>query len=227
MALGTTTRKMGIAKCQERARQGVWWPGLSKQLEQVVKNCEECCQVQTQTAESLQSSPLPELPFQKVGTDLFQWNGKEYLLVVDYYSRYIEVAQPSVTSSAAIIQHTKSIFARHGIPEVVVLDNGPQYASSAYKTFAREYGFVHITSSSLYSQGNGEAERVVKTVKHILKKRGDLYLALLAYWAAPLQNGFSPAELLMSRRLRTTVLATRKFLTSQTLDYEVVKERDR
>ena len=218
---------MGIAKCRERARQGVWWPGLSKQLEQVVKNCEKCCRVQTQTAKPLQSSLLPELPFQKVGTDLFQWNGKEYLFFDNYYSRYIEVAQLSTTSSAVIIQHTKSIFARHGIPEVVVSDNGPQYASSAYKTFTREYGFTHITSSPLCPQGNGEAERAVKTVKHMLKKQGDSYVALLAYRATPLQNGFSPAELLMPRRLRTTVPATRKGLTPQTPNYQVVKERDR
>ena len=94
--------------------------------------CEDCCPAQTQRAEPIQSSPLPELPFQKVGTDLFQWNGKEYLLVVNYCSCYIEVAQLSTTSSAMIIQHTNSIFARHDTPEVLVSDNGPRQLQGIY-----------------------------------------------------------------------------------------------
>ena len=141
----------------------------------------------------------------KVGTDLFEWDKKIYL-VIDYYSRFIEIAQLTGSSSAEVVRHTKSIFARHGIPEVVVSDNGPQYTSSTYAEFAREYCFNHVTSSPLYPPGNGEAERGAKTVKQLLRKREDPYLALLAYRATPLQCGFSPAELLMSwRRLRTTV----------------------
>ena len=76
---------MGIVKCRERAHQGVWWPGLSKQLEQLVKSCEECCKAQEQGVEPLRPSPLPDLPFQNVGTDLFEWDKKIYLLIVDYY----------------------------------------------------------------------------------------------------------------------------------------------
>ena len=80
------TGHQGIVKCRERARQSVWWPGLSTQLIQLVKNCRECCREQKQPAEPLIMSELPELPFQKVGTDLFEWEKRSYLLVVDYYS---------------------------------------------------------------------------------------------------------------------------------------------
>ena len=80
-----------------------------------------------------------------------------------------------------VILHTKSIFARHGIPEVVVSDNGPQYSSEAYANFARKFRFEHITSSPHYPQSNGEAERAVQTVKNLIKKDGDPYLALLSY----------------------------------------------
>ena len=217
---------MGIVKCRERARQGVWWPGLSKQLEQLVKSCEECCKAQEQGVEPLHPSPLPDLPFQKVGTDLFEWDKKTYLLIVDYYSRFIELAKLTGTTAADIINHTKSIFARHGIPEVVVSDNGPQFASTAYTQFSKEYGFTHVTSSPLYPKGNGEAERAVKTVKQLLRKRGDPYLALLAYRATPLQCGYSPSELLMSRRLRTTVPTTRSCLTPTVLDQTRLREKD-
>ena len=78
------------------------------------------------------------------------------------------------------INHTKSIFARYGIPETVISDNGPQFSSEAYAQFAREYGFKHATSSPNHPQGNGEAERGVQTIKNLLKKEGDPYLAFTA-----------------------------------------------
>jgi len=101
--------------------------------------------------------------------------------------------------------HLKSIFARHGIPDTVISDNGPQYSATVFSNFSKEYGFTHVTSSPRYPQANGEAERAVKTVKELLKKNDDPYLAILAYRSTPLENGYSPAELLMGRRLRTTV----------------------
>ena len=65
-------------------------------------------------------------PWAKVGTDLFHLNGKEYLLVIDYYSNYPEVVMLTRTSFKQVIAHIKSVFARHGIPETVVSDNIPQ-----------------------------------------------------------------------------------------------------
>ena len=77
-----------IHKCRQRASQSVWWPGLSKQLEELVKSCRECCKHQNQRAEPLIPLKMPELPWQKVGSDLFEWNKSTYLLIVDYYSHY-------------------------------------------------------------------------------------------------------------------------------------------
>ena len=72
-------------------------------------------------------------------------------------------------------------FAHHGIPETVVLDNGPQFSSVQYAQFAKTYGFIHLKSSPLHPQGNGEAERAVKTIKTLLNKADDPYVALLNY----------------------------------------------
>ena len=72
-------------------------------------------------------------------------------------------------------------------------DNGPQFSAELYATFAKDYGFKHVTSSPYYPQGNGEAERAMKTIKGLLRKSGDPYLSLLAYRSTPLENGYSPA----------------------------------
>ena len=159
------TGHQGISKCRERAKQSLWWPGLSRQLEELVKNCSTCRKCLNQRREPLIPTVLPELSWQRVGTDLFEFRGHSYLLVVDYYSRFIEIARLDRTTSEEIILQTKKIFARAGIPEVVVSDNGPQYSSEAYAAFARQFQFEHVTSSPHYPQSNGEAERTVQTVK--------------------------------------------------------------
>ena len=220
------TGHQGITKCRERARQSIWWPGLSKQLEEMVKCCTECCKTQTQTFEPLIPSCLPELPWQKVGTDLFEWKQNTYLLIVDYYSRFIEISRLNRTTADEVIVHTKSIFARHGIPEIVVSDNGPQYASEAFAKFAHEYQFEHVTSSPYHPQSNGEAERAVQTVKRLLKKEGDPYLAMLSYRATPLYCGYSPSELLMARKIRTNIPMTREQLKPKVPDQSRLRERD-
>ena len=122
---------------------------------------------------------MPERPWQKVGSDLFELKDGKYLLVVDYYSRFVEIAKRTSTTSTNVITHLKSVFARHGIPQVLISDNGPQYSAGAFEKFAKEYGFQHQTSSPKYRQANGVAECAVKTVEQLLKKNKDPYLALL------------------------------------------------
>ena len=136
--------------------------------------------------------PLPKLPWQVVGTDLFKWNQATFLLIVDYCSRFIEIARLNRLTADEVITRTKSIFAWHGIPETVISDNGPQYASEAYRLFAQDYQFKHITSSPYFPQSTGEAERAVQTVKNLLKSDNP-YLALLAYRTTPVLAGYSPS----------------------------------
>jgi len=86
-------------------------------------------------------------------------------------------------------------------------DNGAQYSSSKFESFATAYGFTSNTSSPRYPQSNGEAERAVQTLKGLLKRASDPYLALMNYRASLLKCGFSPAEKLFGRKLRTQVPA--------------------
>ena len=88
-----------------------------------------------------------------------------YLLVVDYYSRYVEVVTLSAsTSSLKIIQAVKTIFAGQGISDELRSDNEPQFHSKEFAQFAKDWGFKHSTSSPRYPQANGKVERAVRTV---------------------------------------------------------------
>lgn len=147
--------------------------------------------------------------------------------MTDYFSRYPEIARLQSLTTQAVVTHCKSIFSRHGIPEVVVSDNGPQFsrvATSAFSTFARENGFKHVTSSPRYPQSNGLAEAAVKIIKTSMSKTGDPYKTLLSYRTTPLKNGYSPAELLMGRRLRTTVPTASKMLLPVSPDIDRLKK---
>ena len=217
----------GITKCRKRARQSVWWPGLSKQLEELVLKCPECVKAQWQRPQPLTPTPLPQLPWQKVATNLFEWKQTTYVLVVDYFSRYIEIARLNRTTTSEVVIHLKSIFARHGIPETLISDNGPQYASREFAEFTKDYEFKYSTSRPYFPQGNGEAERAVGTIKGLLNKSGDPYKALLAYRSTPLQIGYSPAELLMGRLLRSTVPTTRAQRKPRIPDLSEVRARDK
>eukprot|EP00731_Ephydatia_muelleri_P009750 Em0005g336a len=123
------------------------------------------------------------------------------------WQRISEVIQlPSTTTSTKVISVLKSVFARHGIPEEFISDNGPQYSSQEMKEFALQYGFRHTTSSPHYPRDHGQAERAVKTVKSLLLDAEDPFLALLNYRATPFPwCGLSPAELLFGRQIHTTL----------------------
>ena len=216
----------GITKCIARSQQSIWWPGLSTQIKQKVTNCAVCAKEAHNFPEPLMTTPLPDRPWQRVGADLFQWNSAMYLVVVDYFSRYIEVANLTSTTSAFVMEKLKAIFARHGVAEVVVTDNGPQFAAAEFADFARDYDFKHVTSSPRYPQGNSEAERAVGTVKSLLKKGEDPHKALMAYRATPLAQGASPAQLLMGRNIRTPLPVSQENLEPRWTDLQAFREKD-
>ena len=213
----------GITKCRERAKRAVWWPGLSRQIEDMVRECRKCAEHRTNHKEPMIPTPVPDRPWQTLGTDLCYVKGRPYLVVVDYFSKYLEASPLSSLSSAETIRALKSIFARHGIPDVLRSDNGPQYDSAEFAKFAKDWEFKHTTSSPGYPQSNGEAERAVQTAKNLLKKSVDPAEALLAYRATPLENGRSPAELLFGRRIRSNLPSIPGSLTPKWPDLEKFK----
>ncbi|XP_048252587.1 uncharacterized protein K02A2.6-like [Haliotis rufescens] len=219
----------GMTKSKERAREILFWPCMNKDIERTVERCAVCQEHRKSPCkEPMISSEVPTLPWQVVATDLFHMDGREYLVVVDYYSRYFEVALLTNTKASTVITHIKSIFGRHGVPMRVVSDNGPQYACAEFKTFCDKWKFEHITSSPLYPQANGLAEKTVQTLKQLLRKsrqsHADPYLAMLAYRNTPINGLASPAQLLMGRRLRSDLPVQYAMLRPEVVDCDVVKQ---
>ena len=106
-------------------------------------------------------------------------------------------------------------------------DNGPQYSAAVFKEFATQYGFTYTTSRPQFPQANGAAERAVRTIKDPLNKSDDPYLAILTYRFTPLENGYSPAELLMGRKLRTTIPTTLQTMKPQLPNMSQLQNREK
>lgn len=135
---------------------------MSHQIKEMVESCTKCARNRQNPVEPLIPTKMPERAWQQVRIDLFEFKKSNYVLVVDYCSRFIEIGKLQDTTSKTVVTHLKSIFAHHRIPEQVWLDNGPQYTSAEFATFAAEWGFEHHTSSPRFPQNNGEAERAVQ-----------------------------------------------------------------
>jgi transposase InsO family protein len=162
---------MGIEKSKRRARDALYWPLMSKQRAEMVSRCTVCLEHRKEnTKEPMIPFRVPTIPWEVVATDLFSLDNSDYLLIVDYLSRYFEVIKLPDTKSSTVITYTKSIFSRHGIPAEVVSDNGPQYSSREFQAFAESWEFKHTTVSPLNPQANGLVERTVQTIKDLLVK---------------------------------------------------------
>ena len=224
---------MGVEKCLLKAKDCLFWPGISKDIKEMTANCETCLQyAKKQQAEPLLQHSLPSFPWQKLGSDLFDYKGVQYLLVADYYSKFPIVRKLNSTTSSAVINHLKSVFAEYGIPETIITDNGPQYSSQEFQTFCNVWGINHITSSPLYPQSNRFSERMVQTVNNLLKKSDasgqDPYLGLLMYRTTPVDSKLpAPAELLNYRAYRTQIPSSGRLQRSQSseIDAEHLQHR--
>ena len=184
----------GVTKTWANASSSVWWPGMSKDIEAAIRNCAVCEKRRRDKVEPMKGTEFPERPWARVGADFFYHKGTNYLVAVDYYSRDVEISRvPKAVDAKETIAQLKKMFAHQGIPDVLFTDNGPQFSAKEFADFAEEWKFTHITSSPRYPQSNGEAERIVQTMKNMLDKASDEHLALLAYRNTPLHNGFSPA----------------------------------
>ena len=200
----------GIEKCINRAKLSVFWPNINKEITDIVSNCRTCIDHRnTLQPEPLISHEIPDSLWVKIGVDLFSLYKKEYVIVVDYNSKFVEIAHLKNEGAPCVIKNVKKILSRHGIPKDVFSDNGPQFTSRDFKNFSRNWDFDHDSSSPEYPKSNGFVERHIQTVKKMLKKANesdqDPYLALLYLNTAPDKDGHSPASIMFGRNTRTTL----------------------
>ena len=133
---------------------------------------------------------------------MFSFEGRDYLIASDYFSKCPFVKQVTGRcTSNAVIQLTKAIFSEHGIPDKVISDNGPHFASQEYEVFSKTWGFEHTTSSPHYPRSNGFVERSIQTVKNLMRKclenKEDIYLAMLCLRTTHIDSNLqSPTEIL-------------------------------
>ncbi len=155
-----------------------------------------------------------------MGADLCELKGRTLLVVSDYFSNYIEVENVNKPNTNGVTKPLKAMFARWGVPEELVSDNGPQFSSTEFAEFSRKWGFEHTTSSPHYPQSNGKAENAVKTVKRFFTKSREAgqseFQALLDWRNTPTEGiGTSPAQRFLGRRCKTLLPTTRALLQPQ------------
>ncbi|MCG7882987.1 MAG: DDE-type integrase/transposase/recombinase, partial [Candidatus Thiodiazotropha endolucinida] len=203
---------LGVEKCTQRARDVLFWPNMTSDIRATVLNCAVCLEHRNANQkEPLKSHNIPDRPWQVVATDLFYWNNTDYIVLVDLYSRFFEVSRLPDTRAQTVINKLKSYFSRHGISETIISDNAPQFSCALFADFCKDWDIEHSPSSPFYQQAN-PAERTIQTIKRLFNKalqdKKDPYLAILAYRSSPLACGKSPAQLLYSRQIRSTLPAT-------------------
>ena len=149
-------------------------------------------------------------PWSKVGADLGYFDNRTFLVMVDYYSNYIEISKLQSQTAVCVIKEIQGIFARHGVPNQLVTDNGPQFSNAEFSLFVKKWSFQHITSSPHYPRSNGKVENAVRTIKRLFSKckvSGESEFMALLNWRNTPTEGMetSPSQRLMGRRCKTVI----------------------
>ena len=173
---------------------------------------------------------VPDLPWSLVSAGIFDWNGMQYLILVDSYSGWFKMNTLPDLSAKTVIKKMTVHFAVLGIPSQLLIDNAPQFVRREFESFANEWNFEHDTSSLPFPQSNGLVENSVNQAKKLLEKckkdGSDPLLGLLNLRYVPRDQVLgSPAQQLMSRRIRGVLPVAKKLLTPKALDSRHVSSR--
>ncbi len=205
----------GIDKTSRRARQTIYWPGITADIKSTVEACQMCQRYKlSQVKEPLERDIMPTRIFEEVAADFFELNDRHYLAMTDRYSGWLELYDiGKAPSSTDLIKCLKDYFASKGCPVRIFSDGGRQFISAETQDFLKLWGVTHRLSSPMYPQSNGLAESGVKVLKALLKKcNGNSKSIQFAEGLLELRNtprtcGKSPAEVVFGHPLRTRVPA--------------------
>lgn len=206
---------IGIVKMKGLARSFVFWPGIDAAIEHVAKSCAECAKHAHAPVQFREHHwEYPTAPWQRIHIDYAgPVAGNMLLIIVDSYSKWLEVRVTKSTTSAATSRILDDLFAAFGAPVTLVSDNAPQFTSAEFKDFLIMSGVkYHKLTAPYHPSTNGQAERYVQTVKDALRAMSttestlqtNINEFLRQYRKAPhATTGASPAQLFIGRDLRT------------------------
>lgn len=200
----------GISAIKALARSYVWWPSIDSELESKVRGCIPCQENSSAPVSKQVSWPVPGVAWERIHVDhAGPVDGHMLFIIVDAYSKWLEVHPVPSTSSSAAISVLRDLFARFGLPNSLVSDNGTAFSSEEFRRFMSTNGITHIRTAPYHPNSNGLAERSVRTTKSALKKITEgpfaqrLARFLFSYRRSPLAaTGRSPAENMFGRPMR-------------------------
>jgi len=207
----------GTTGMSERAKQSVFWPGISQSIQQTRNSCNICWEIAPSQPHLPPIEPIiPTSPFEAIASDYFKLHGHWYLVIVDRFSNWPHIAKveqgPTTTGAKGLIKALKRTFATFGVPHEMSSDGGPEYVSNETDDFLKRWGVYHRLSSAYNPRSNGRAEVAVKAMKRLLRNNiapngsvdtESFTRAILQFRNTPdPSTGTSPAEVLFGRTLR-------------------------
>ena len=137
--------KNEVSRMKSLARSFVWWPNIDSDIEEKVKSCAQCQQHQNVPSKApLHPWQWPERPWCRLHIDFAGpcFGDRYFLIVVDAHSKWLDVVEARPTSESTILR-LQTMFATHGLPEIVVSDNGPAFMSEIFADFMSQNGIRH------------------------------------------------------------------------------------
>ncbi|XP_029139137.1 uncharacterized protein K02A2.6-like [Protobothrops mucrosquamatus] len=203
---------LGIVRMKALMQSYLWWPGLDKDIEAQVHSCHICQQSRPEMPHApVHQWETTQAPWFRIHVDFAgPFQGQLFLIVVDSHSKWLEVTLVPTMTTARTIQELRRIFATHGLPDLMVSDNGAQFTTAEFQSFLRANMIRHATSAPFHPASNSQVERMVRTTKESLKRivtgnwQHRLADFLLCQCTTPCTSmGRSPAELRWGRHLIT------------------------
>ena len=199
----------GYSKTYALARQIYYWPQMKRDIQNVVDRCLQCQRIRQSRQAEKHIKTEATRPWEKVSSDLFHFEGRDFAIVADYWSGYPFVFKLTTLNTKAIVSKLFELFCAQGFPVRLRHDDGPQYRSE-FVAWCDKYHIKHELSSAYHPASNGHAEASVKQMKNLLEKYGgkweEFILALLEWRNTPrATDGKSPAQMFFGARQRTLV----------------------
>ena len=197
---------VGVNKTLYRARQSVFWPGLTKDINEIILACPACMRYATKNcAEPLINDLATSKPWQALSIENFEWKGHKYLIILDRFSHFVVVKSLDRIDTATTIKLLLEVSAEHGIPNKIRCDRGSNFTSIDFTNFCSDLG-ITLSFSSSYHHQSVPAEHSVHTVKNIMKKCHETgtpwHLRLLEYLCTPLDDKTPSQSSLIGRQFK-------------------------